>query len=237
MSHAATVPERILFDVIKLGLDTVESDNATALVNESEIDRILAYLDAAERAKVRTIWGTNPPTLVAGFAREDHPFPVYSLTLASDDDLQQYLDDGGHQLDVLDAELMGIEQDEYTARETGAFQITCFHEHPDLCTYMYRIMRRVIRVGTRKLIMGGLQDPRLRGADMAPWQSAKLGNLLFSRKIVVTCEYHETWLSTGPLWAAMNGQTERAYDPDQISVHHEDQVAIPGGVSPFFTED
>jgi len=233
MSHEVTIPERILFDVIKLGLDTIESDNATALPNESELDRILEYLDAAERAKARAIWGTNPPTLVMGFAREDHPFPIYSLTLASDDDLQQYLDDGGHQLAVLDAEFLGIEQDEYTARETGSFQIVCYHEHPDICIWMYRVMRYILRVGTRRLISAGLQEPRLRGAEMMPWQSNRLGNLLFARKVIVSFEYHEVWSSTGPLWAAMNGTTAVVTDPGQLFVHHTDQIDLNGGVTPI----
>jgi hypothetical protein len=139
-----------------------------------------------------------------GYARDEHPFPIYALTLGSDDDLQQYIGDSEHALAVLDADFLGIAQNEYAARETGRFNVACYHEHPDLCAWMYRVLRQIVRVGTRRLIAYGLTEPRLTGQELAPWERPS-GNLLFVRRLMISVEYNETWLSTGPLWAALNG--------------------------------
>src|SRR5690606_16524807 len=85
------VPERLILELLRTGIEVIVADLASAQQGESILDNIRANLDAAERARHREWFATNPPSTLMGYPRIDGPFPVIALTLAGDTVDRDYL--------------------------------------------------------------------------------------------------------------------------------------------------
>lgn len=229
----AALPERIILDLMNLGVNAIVADLATnPAVGASVIESILKELeDDTERGKVRTIWEQNPPSVVQGFARTDSPFPLYALTLGGEQPNQDYIG-LGEQAFLNQAGTTKAGQ-EFHKRTQGTFTIFVYTEHPDWTAWNYRIMRHILNVGTKYLVGRGLQEPTLSGADLMPDPQYTPDNL-FTRRLTITVEFEERWTDQDALWLAINGSPEEFItEPDQIDVRHRYSEEFPGGVDPF----
>lgn len=229
---SAALPERIILDLMNLGVDAIVADLATSpAAGASVLENILKELDAAEAAKVRTIWEQNPPAVIQGFARTDTTFPVYAMTLGGDTPNQDYVGLGEQAfLNQLGTAKGG---EEFHKRTQGSFTIFVYTEHPDWTAWNYRVMRAILNVGTKYLISRGLQEPTLSGADLLPDPQYTPDNL-FTRRLTITVEYEERWTDQDALWLAINGPPEEFItDVDQLDVRHRYSDPFPGGVTPI----
>jgi hypothetical protein len=213
----SNVPDITVKQLIQDGVDALSA-------NVALLDGIWAGLAAGDIAKLKTYWGTNPPTVLTGFARRTDPFPCFAVTLASDTPDTDLLDNGGF-LDEDEGEI---------GRETttSAFRIFVFAENPDVCAAYYRVLRRILQAGKRKLESRGLYNPSLSGAELAPDPSYTPDNL-FTRQVTLTVLIEESWSmdpATDALAAALvPTQPARLSTVGTLNVAHTD---AGGGVTP-----
>ena len=230
MSEAtgSRVPERILLTVMQTGVNAITSDTDL-------LDEILGeVLDVTELAKVKTLWASNPPSVIQGYAREDSPFPVYALTLGNDQIQQDYIG-LGEQAFIDDAlPTLGSQVGDFTRRRrnTGAFNVWVWASHPDIVAYWYRVLRRVFNAGIPTLIANGLDDPVLTGTELMPDPNLTPENL-FNRRLTITVEYNEVWSVSDTLAIAINGAAEPfVTEPSQIDARRKDSDPFPGKITP-----
>lgn len=195
------VPERLILELLRTGIEVIVADLASAQPGESVLDNILANLDAAERARHREWFATNPPSTLMGYPRIDGPFPVIALTLAGDTVDHDYLGVGEHVAD-------GVEQRHRWVR--GSYALLIYGQHPDMLAMLYRVVRRILNVGIPWLIARGMYDLTLDGMDLNP--SPEYPENLFVRRITLAANYHEAWATDDALHEALYGPAEAQYD-------------------------
>lgn len=227
------LPEKTIRTLLQTGVDAISADLGSSAPGETVLDDILASLTPAERTKARELWGTNPPSVMMGYARMEWPFPCYAVTLSSDDPVQDYIGVGEHALLDDDDFTIGNES---VRRTSGKFAILVYAEHPDVCAWWYRVLRRILNVGIRYLIQNGLEEPSIAGTELAPDPRYTPENL-FVRRVMLTVEYQEIWTDHDLLYNAINGPPDDILSPDgRIEVVHEDQPPLRG-VHPYNDRD
>lgn len=216
------IPERVIFTLIQMGVDAIVADTAL-------IDRIIGDdVAAAELTKAKALFASNPPTVLHGYPRVGVPFPCFALTLAEDAPLQQYVGQGEEALLDDDDEILG---NQFKDRVRGSFTIFVISENPDWTTWLYRILRRILKVGTNYLIDNRLDDPLISGADLMP-DPRYTPEATYVRRLTVTVEYEDRWDDTDGLWDAIYGGTEERGTLGDIA--HED---VGGGIHPYNPDD
>lgn len=172
------VPDIIIKKLIQDGI-------AAFSANLTLFDGVWRGLDADDIARLKAFWAGHPPTVLTGFARRTDPFPVFAVTLASDDTDTTLLDDG---------EFFDEDEDDTIGREVtrSTFRIWVFAENPDVCAAYYRALRRILQVGKRRLESRGLLNPVLSGSELAPDPSYTPDNV-FTRQVTLTVIFEESW--------------------------------------------
>jgi hypothetical protein len=214
-------------------------DGVAALVaNPGLLDAIWSQLAAEDITRLKAFWAEHPPTVLTGFARRTDPFPCFAVTLASDDLEQALIDDG----EFLDTDLDGDNvldeagDEDTIQREVtrSAFRIWVFAENPDVCAAYYRVLRRILQVGKRRLESEGLNNPALSGSELAP-DPAYTPDNLFTRQVTLTVIYEESWSVTDALAVALGPAREARLSADgELVVRHVD---AGGGVEPVVFDD
>lgn len=216
------VPDITIKQTLQRGVDAISA-------NTSLLDDIWRKLGAEDIARLKAYWVAHPPTVLTGFARREGPFPCFSITLASDANDTTLLDDGGY-FDEEDEEEIGREV------TRSDFRVFIFAESPDACAAYYRVARRILMVGKRRLESFGLLNPALSGAELAPDASYVPDNL-FVRQITLSVVYDETWSMDGgadPLaQALLPTQPPRLTSEGELNIKHVD---VGGGVAPYTAE-
>jgi hypothetical protein len=213
-----TLPEVIIRDTLNLGVAAISANTAL-------LDDILYTLPASDKAKCRAYWATNPPVIVSGYARAEGPFPVTALTLMSEDVSQEYTAFGDETyLDLSDERDGRL----FKRRLTGTYALHIYAEHPDVAGWYYRVMRRILNVGAKRMIAAGLHEPRLSGAELLPEQQYA-PDQLFIRRLTLTVEYEEVWSDRDSLAVALTLAEEYLSPNGELLVRHID---VGGGVDP-----
>ena len=226
MSHVV-LPERSILTLLQTGVTAILGDLDVSAPGETVLDDILRTLDDAEKAKAREYFKEHPPSVIQGYPRIDAPFPLYAMTLTSDNEANRYLGVGEHDepsgFGSDDSEAIGAkDRVEFNQWTKASFTIFVYTEHPDLCAWYYRILRRICNVGIRFLTSEGLDNATIAGAELAPDPRYTPDNL-FVRRLTLTVEYDEEWNDRDALWQAINGPPETFItDPSQLDVRHVD---------------
>jgi hypothetical protein len=216
VSHVV-LPERTILTLLQLGVNAISADLNVSAPGETVLDDILKSLDDDERAKARAFYAEHPPSILQGYPRADQPFPLFAVTLTSDNEAERFIGMGEHDEPATVKERVAFNQ--WTK---AAFTIFVYAEHPDLCAWYYRILRRICNVGFRFLISKGLDNPMISGAELAPDPRYTPENL-FVRRLTLTVEYDEEWNDRDALWQAINGDPVKFItDPEQIDARHVD---------------
>ena len=210
-------PERIILTLIQAGVDAVIAD--TDLIDES----LSGAVGAAELAKVKTLFASNPPRVLMGYPREGVPLPNFSMVLSDDTPIQQYLGQGEEALLDVDDDILG---NVYKDRVRGGFTIFVMADNPDWTTWLYRILRHILKVGTNYLIANDLQDPMISGADLVP-DPRYTPEAVYVRRLTISVEYEDRWNDAGGMWTAIYGSAESRGTLGTIA--HED---VGGGFHP-----
>ena len=190
----ATVPEQLIATLLKTGVTAISANIAL-------LDPILAAMTTNDKAAVKDYWTSNPPNILSGYARAEGPFPVVSIVLQAEQTIQDYIGFGQEyeQAALLDG------TDDYNVfkrRLSGTYALHVMAEHPDVCLAYYRVVRRILSVGSQWMIDRDLYDPQLVGQDLGP-DTKYTPEHLFIRKIMLTVEYEEDWRDTDPLAQAL----------------------------------
>lgn len=214
------LPERTILTMLQIGVQAVTDDLGASAPGSTVLDDILAQLDDDERAKARTYFTDLPPKVVMGYPRSTPTFPTYALTLGEDVTDHEYIGQGEHAL--LDDDDVKIGR-EYNSWVRGHFVIYVFAEHPDICAWYYRVLRRICRVGMLYLIRRGLDDPGISGSDLEPDPQFNV-DTMFRRQVTLEVHYDESWSDTDALWVALNGPLAEDFitSGDQVDVRLED---------------
>jgi len=144
-------------------------------------------LSETESDSIKEHFAAHPPTIKHGYARMEDDFPIITIVLGGEGEAQTVLgDDLGMVLDEDDPD--------YQADIAGAlwqhtYQIMVYTEHPDLTTYYYEMVKRIMI--TTPFINNGLFEIKLRGNDLMP-DPAYIPAHLFVRQFTFDCqrEFH-----------------------------------------------
>lgn len=208
----------------------VEDGVTTISANVALLDGIWRGLDAGDIAKLKEHWTNHPPTVLTGFARREGPFPCFAVTLQSDSNDTTLIGDG----EMVDLDVLDPDEDETIGRETTSctFRIYVFAENPDVCAAYYRVLRRILQVGKRRLESRGLYNPVLSGAELAPDASYTPDNL-FVRQVTLVVLVEDSWSmepSADALAAALLPTPPARLSADgTLNVRHVDSG---GGITP-----
>lgn len=218
---AGIVPDRVILRMVQLGIDTIRA-------HPEELDDILGTdnpggLEAAEVQKVKTAFAKNPPTVIQSYPRSDSPFPVIAVMLSSDTDNAEFLSETEQFYDE-DEDLIEEEGEYRERRRNDTVTIRVYDTHPDLVSYYYRVLKRIIEAGTRYMIDRGLHLPKLTGQELMPTADRGAFDQLFVRGLSVSVEYHDIWPASGYLWDALNGAAEAS--ASKVDHYHEDIAAF-----------
>jgi hypothetical protein len=215
------VPESTIRSLL---LDGVAAITATPDI----LDDVLSGLSADDLTACKGYWGTNPLTIVSGYARAEGPFPVCAVTLSQETILQDYVGLGEEAyIDVLGSG--DRDGRAFKRRISGVYGLHLYAEHPDVCAWYYRIVRRILNVGAARLIAAGLHDPVMQGAELVP-DPRYSPDQLFMRRVNLTVEYEEVWTDRDSLAAALSLTEEALTEAGTLLVRHEDAdgSVVPG---------
>ena len=186
-----------------------------------------------EPTAISELFVKRPPTTVHGFLRRDLSFPAYCITLGSDTTYQQVLgDEAGFIDDGIDA---GRSIDSEVRAYT--FVILVVAQHPDHCLYLYHILMWILARGKRALLLDGVLDVNMSGAEVVPdANTAPAG--LFIRRLTVTLQREWTVIAPedGPSFGTFR-ITGAHYDAPSDGDPGADVGDVVGGVSTFLGDD
>jgi len=214
-----TVPEQVIAALMKAGITAINDDGTV-------LDDILGDLSANDLTTAKARWASNPPSVVSGYARTNMPFPVWAIVLMNETIIGDYVGMGE------EAYIGGGVKDGNVSkrRVQGQFGLFVYAEHPDLCSWWYRVLRRILNVGHEWLIDKGLNDPMLVGTELAPDPRYTPENL-FTRRLTLQVEYEERWRDQDALAVALLPIAEEYLTSDgDLDIAHED---AGGSVSPY----
>ena len=200
MSHVV-LPERSILTLLNNGVAAILADLDVSAAGSTVLDDILNTLSDDEKSKARAYFKDHAPQVIQGYPRVDAEFPLFAVTLTSDSEANRYVGTSEHAATDLIGTKTGVEFNKWTQ---GVFTIFVYASHPDLCSWYYRVLRRICNVGIQFLISEGLDNPSITGAELAPDPRYTPDNL-FVRRLTLTVEYDEEWNDQDALWQAIRG--------------------------------
>lgn len=223
----SAIPEILLVELLRDGVAAIEADPGV-------LDEVFSGLEAyspGELAKIKAFFARRSPEVTLAYPRASTQFPCFAVVLAGERTLQDYMGQGFIPHCEEEGGLSRQEGFEYRREVQVSYNVYVYAEHPDVTTWMYRIARAIINVGTTRLIVNENDDPQLEGADLMPDKNFGVENL-FVRRLTVKLDITERWTDTTSLWRALNGEPTAFVSPDtgSIEVSHADGG---GGVTPY----
>jgi len=196
--------ERVLFSVIKTGLDWFKAkperferwlrDECDELSDE-EIAHALLYFAGGTTADGEAV-EARPPALIHGYARTGGPFPCWALVLGAEKIFTNYLGDDASLLDsdgeyTYDPETGKI-VDPKIRRMQYTFNVLVHVDHPDVCSYYYHLLKFIVSSSDDVLRARDVDELDFSGQDLAP-DPRYLPSDLFTRLFQIVVVADETW--------------------------------------------
>lgn len=194
--------ERILYDVVKRGLDWYKADDG------QRFERFLISelrLSESEAAKARIYFAggevegesfeARPPTLQHGYARTGGPFPLWTIILGSEKESAAVLGDDAMALDD-DEAFFDPETGEVVEAKvrivTYTYLIHVLADNPDIVLYYYHLLKRIILSSHDQFLAADTDSILVGGMDLAP-DPRYLPNDIFARQLSVDIDAEECW--------------------------------------------
>jgi len=213
--------QRLLYKALVSGLDAIKADPSIL----DDLFRKNFELDDTEVAGIQAFFAAKPPTVVHGYARTDQTTPVISILLAGEREADAVIgDEAGNVLDELDEDF-GATQ--YTALWEHTFHIVCITEHPDVCQYIYEVVKAIILQAKPTFIPYGVYGLTLSGADLAP-DPRYMPEHFFIRQLAVSCRAEF-------LTVAKDTKLGKAFRVSGIHVDKSGSPSDVGGVKTLVT--
>lgn len=210
--------ERLLYDVITDGIAILQANP------EQIVDFFVseAFMEQAEAEKLRDLFLATPPSVIHGYARSDSKFPLYAITLGSENEEKTFMGDEGGVLDD--------GTDLTSTIFSYSFNIMVLAQHPDVCLYLYSLLKQILFAAKPLLVQADLYRVAFSGADLAPdptWMPAGL----FLRRVTLSCsrQYQQAQLSStlGKAWKIQGVHVTTAGAPG------EDPGGVPTNITTF----
>ena len=212
--------QRLLYQVISTGIDTITADPTL-------LNTILRNYDlsADELKQIRDLWVAKPPHVKHHYARKDDDFPLYSIVLANESEVELYLGDDAGIIDDEDDELDGANK--AGAIWEHAYQVLCYTGNAEHTIYNYEVVKTFLSAAP--LIEAGLHGYRLSGADLMP-DLRYIPAHLFARVLTLTArsEYEQV---------DADSRFQRAFRVAGIHVDKNAGTGDVGGVKTLVTLD
>lgn len=170
--------QRFIYTLLTAGFEQL-------IANPSLVEELFGdiwELDTEEVAGIITKLNEEPPTVIHGFARSDTSFPAISITLGSEGEKLEFMGD------YLDQEEGGIY---HGAEVEGAawehnYNIYVYADHPDVCTYYYEMVKRILIATNFSADPYDLWQVHIKGMELMP-DPAYMPAHLFVRQIAFSC--------------------------------------------------
>lgn len=191
--------ERLIWKAITDGVDLMKG-NPQLLVDFFQKE---ALLEQSEAEKIRDYFLENPPHVIHGYARKDSEFPLYAITLTSQNQAQGFIGDEGAFHDDREDPLFG--HDDWAAIFEYNYNVIVYANHPDITLYYFHLLINfLITAEPLFKIHGDAFDITYGGADMVP-DSATMPAGLFVRRcqLGMKRQYTQTVVGSklGRAWA------------------------------------
>jgi hypothetical protein len=221
--------ERLIFEVVTEGIAYLKDTPGaiTRFFKKQDLlsDEEIALLEDLFINKMT-------PTVIHGYARDNAKFPVYAITLGSENETQAFIGDEGAFID--DEESPDFGADEFAAIFGYQFNLMVYAQNPDVTLAYYQLLKQMVINGFPKFKANGLFDLRFSGADMAPdpaWVPAGL----YVRRATLSCsrEYTQPWTSSklGRAWKVQSIHIDAAGAPGEDVGGVLTHVTFPDGAT------
>jgi hypothetical protein len=142
-------------------------------------------LSAAELAGIRKVFTTNTPNVIHNYPHGDSKFPLFAITLSSENTDTRYIGESA-------GEVMGEDDPDLHSDVLGSiwshsFGIMVYTDHPDVTLYYYEIAKTILLANWPFFIDKGFMDLSLGGADIMP-DAKYIPEWLFVRKLQIDCK-------------------------------------------------
>lgn len=219
--------QRLLHTVLTNGLADIAADPEIL----DDIFGSRGYgLSATEIAAIKTLFAAKPPTVVHGYAREEHDFPLYAIILGNEGEDEHFIGDDAGMID--DPEDPDFGADCLSAIWKHTYHIHCYSEHPDVTTYIYEVAKSVILVREPDFQAEGLYSIHVSGMDLAP-DPRYIPEHLFVRQLTFDCKREF-------LRVLRSSAAGKAFKVGKIHIDNPDSsgdiTGVQAGVTPV-TED
>jgi hypothetical protein len=154
--------QRFLYDVLTSGMVTINEQPGIL----EDLFQENYSLSREEVDGIKEFFQTQTPNVIHGWARSDSTFPLYSIVLVREQEIEAVLaDDAGQVEDETDSD---YQSDCYTAIWEHTYDIMCFSENPDSVQYMYEVAKSLMFAAEAYFVQEGLFERHLSGSDVAP---------------------------------------------------------------------
>jgi hypothetical protein len=216
--------ERLIYRAIVDGVDYLKK-NPESIV---EFFCVEALLEKSEAEKIRDFFLANPPEVIHGYARTDAKFPLYAITLTSQNQDADFLGDEGDFHDDPNDPLFGT--DDWAAIFSYSFNVLVYAKHPDITLYYFHLLQNIL-ISAEALFkdVGDAFDVSFSGAEMAPDPMTMPAGLFLRRfQINMKRQYTQTNLASriGRAWRvqgiAIDGDIEGVKTNVKIPIGDDD---------------
>lgn len=174
--------QRSLFAALKLGLDAIARD--PAILDDIFGDNGFG-LTPKEIEGIQTFFAEQPPTVVHGYARRDHTYPLIAITLGNESEVERFLGNSAGQVEDEDDPDFGAEC--LVTIWQHAYNIFIYSEHPDVTQYVYEVAKSIILTSDAAFQRLGFTQTSVTGMDLAP-DPRYIPENLFVRQLAFTCQ-------------------------------------------------
>lgn len=171
-----------------------------------QIDQVFQKLglDDAEIAGVKTKYLADEPAVIFEYPRDNDSFPLFAVSLRSENEDTKYLADLSKQLDAVDvaAQYEDLGEDLVGTEELGAtfqheFNIMVVTKHRDVTVYYYHLLRYFLMKARPFLASCGLWSMEYGGRTLAP-DERYLPAHLYARTLSFRCKHEFTVVGEPP---------------------------------------
>ena len=187
--------ERVVKVIIESAFEEIATDLAF-------LDRLFWRLESSERAILKQYLKTEKVTVVHGYARRGMKMPLIAVAVANESDGQPVLGDlQGRETDEYQEFLGGPSAavDVFGTDTTTALQIWIYAPTPDVCQYLYKIARVMLKSARDELLAMQVLPGAMSGGDVVPREDL-LPDFVFARMIQWQLSGPETFVVEPKFW-------------------------------------
>lgn len=218
---ATILVERVILALLRSEVDRLSKD-------EDETRRFFSHFfdptsDEENRERLVKNFMTQPPRTIIGYARSTAELPTYAITLASDEESDEYLDHYVGQ--TLEGERASEDAEYSGSFFQSSYDIYVLAQHPEVTLYLYHFARACL-FATDVWDTYGILDPVLSGGELDP-NETYLPDNVYGRILTVRCK---SLLSVPKLLSYRDGRKLRV-----TGIFREDVVVdgVRGGVCTY----